>query len=379
MVTKVELSPEGPGRTFLPSVHGLRGISALLVYFFHIYDMSQKQGFFPSSAAWSIPIFKSGAHGVQIFFIISGFLIAGSIINHANAKRFLIDRCVRIYPVFLTIHLILFAVGPFIGYKVFSGISVVGWLKLFVENVLFLPGIFNLPLVQLNAWSLSYEALFYIIAVVTYVLASRAGRPYAWAFVCVVSAPLVWHYQGCIFFIMGVIVYFCRPIVALKIPRFASVPMLVLMLSILVLAAENPFLMYVAAIPGVVVFWCVMDGSCLLSQIAKTPVMVYFGTISYSFYLWHQVVMFPLKFFFAREAGRLGHGVAVLCFALCGFMGSVAVAHLSYKLLEVRVARVLKGALNSGKKSAEWPTLLSGKESNRIPEMDGGPQQEIVA
>jgi len=73
LAARVALSPEGPGRTFLPSGHGLRGLSALLVYFFHVYDMSRKQGVFPSSAAWSIPIFQCGAHGVQIFFMINGF------------------------------------------------------------------------------------------------------------------------------------------------------------------------------------------------------------------------------------------------------------------------------------------------------------------
>jgi peptidoglycan/LPS O-acetylase OafA/YrhL len=346
MTTKVALSPEGPGKSFLPAVHGLRGLSALMVYFFHVYDMTQKQGFFPASAAWSIPIFQAGSHGVQIFFMISGFLITGSIINHANPKRFLIDRCIRIYPVFLTIHLISFAVGPFLRYKVFAGITVGGWFKLFIENVLFLPGIFNLPLVQLNAWSLSYEALFYIIAVLTYMLALRAGKTVAWVFVCLVSAALLWQYPQCIFFITGVTVYFCRPLLALKIPKYLSIPALLAMLYVFYLAGERPLLVYAAAIPGWIMFWSVVDGACWLSKITKTRVMMYFGSISYSFYLWHEVVTFPLKFIFAREVGKLGQGMAVLCFGITGFVGSVIIAHLSYKLLEVGVAQSLKRILN---------------------------------
>jgi len=43
----------------------------------------------------------------------------------------------------------------------------------------------------------------------------------------------------------------------------------------------------------------------------------------------------------------MGQGFAVLCFGLCGFAGSIAVAHLSYKLLEVGVARAPKRAFNS--------------------------------
>ena len=225
------------------------------------------------------------------------FLITGSVLNHATARRFLIDRCIRIYPVFLTIHLLSFAVGPVIGYKVFSGISVGGWLRLFVENLLLLPGIFNLPLVQLNAWSLSYEALFYIVAALTYVLAVRTDRNWALAFACAASAVSLWHSPQCIFFLMGILVYFCRPIAALNIPGFVSIPMLLAMLWILLLAEGNSVLAYAAVLPGVVLFWSVVDGSCLLSQFTRTPVMMYFGAISYSFYLWSPVVTFPLKFF----------------------------------------------------------------------------------
>jgi peptidoglycan/LPS O-acetylase OafA/YrhL len=87
--------------------------------------------------------------------------------------------------------------------------------------------------------------------------------------------------------------------------------------------------------------------------------MVYFGTISYSFYLWQQVVTFPLKFVFARLAPRLGQGVAVLCFGLCAFAGITVISHLSYKLLEVRAARALKRAFNREERSVEQSPMLS--------------------
>jgi peptidoglycan/LPS O-acetylase OafA/YrhL len=345
MTTKAVLSPEGPGRKFNASVHGLRGLSALLVYFFHVYDMSRKQGFFPA-ASWSIPLFKCCAHGVQIFFIISGFLITGSLINHASPRRFLIDRWIRIYPVFLTIHLLSFAVGPFIGYKLFSGISATSWIRLFAENALLLPGIFNLPLVQLSAWTLSYEAAFYIVAAIAYVVASHAGKSYVGVFLVLVSAASLLYYSQSIFFIVGVVIYYFHSRVVVKLPRSLSLPMLLVMLASITLTTEKPFLMYFAAVPGLLMFWSVVGGSCLLSQIAETRPIMYMGTISYSFYLWHEVVMFPLKSFFAKEAGSMNDASAVLCFGVLGFAGTIVVAHLSYKLLEVRVAKALKRRLN---------------------------------
>ena len=110
-----------------------------------------------------------GRHGVELFFTISGYLISGSLVRHGKAKTFLIDRAVRIYPVFLVIHVIVFLTGPLIGYKWMVGLTPVQWTFDFISNALFLPGIFNLPLAQLSAWSLSYEALFYLITAAAFI------------------------------------------------------------------------------------------------------------------------------------------------------------------------------------------------------------------
>lgn len=61
---------------------------------------------------------------------------------------------------FITIHIIIFAVGPFIGYKWMDGIGFVDYVTNFVTNALLLPGIFPLPIAQIVAWSLSYELFF---------------------------------------------------------------------------------------------------------------------------------------------------------------------------------------------------------------------------
>ncbi len=337
-------SPEGPGRSFVPSIHGLRGLSALLVYFCHVWDISAKYGFLPVAIHWSLPLVLCGAHGVQLFFMISGFLITGSIINHANAKRFLIDRCIRIYPVFLVIHLLSFSVGPFLGYKVFSGITPYRWIVLFWQNLLFLPGIFAVPIVQPNAWSLSYEALFYLVAAFGYVLLKRTGRLYGLSSLCLISATILWFYPMFIFFLMGVCVFFFRNIRLPKVHRYIAPPALLLMFYFLAFADAHPLFIYAAAGPGLVAFWSIVSGSGLLARITTSRILLYFGTISYSFYLWHQLVTFPLKFFFARVTVSWGDGLAMFCFGTLGLVGTVVVSHLSYKLLETRLARKLKNA-----------------------------------
>jgi peptidoglycan/LPS O-acetylase OafA/YrhL len=345
--------------TFIAPIQGLRGLSALSVYFFHVYDMSRKQGFFPHSIAWASPIFKSGAHGVEIFFMISGFLITGSLINHADARRFLIDRCIRIYPVFLVIQAILFAAESLAGFKEFSGITVSGWFTLWIENSLFLPGIFDLPLVQLNAWSLSYEALFYLIAAATWVIAVRWGKMSARAFAGPVCVFMLWQYPVCIFFLIGIAVFLWGAVPRLRVPSLASVPLLVVTLYLLALSVEHPYLKFVAALPGLLAFCSVVRGTGALARLASTRTLMYFGSISYSFYLWHPVVTFPLKVIFAREADRLGQGLAMSLFGAFGFIGTIVIAHFSHEYLEVRASRLLKRPFMP-------VSLLSGYKSNKI-------------
>lgn len=85
-------------RKFNASVHGLRGLAALSVFVFHTIFQIQFTAPFPFALEATLGSLRSG---VQLFFMISGYLITGSIIRHANVRAFLLDRVARIYPVFL--------------------------------------------------------------------------------------------------------------------------------------------------------------------------------------------------------------------------------------------------------------------------------------
>jgi peptidoglycan/LPS O-acetylase OafA/YrhL len=68
----------------------LRGIAALLVVVFH-FTMHRPQ---------SELGFKYGITGVDLFFIISGFVIFMSINNVNSAKEFVVNRITRLYPTY---------------------------------------------------------------------------------------------------------------------------------------------------------------------------------------------------------------------------------------------------------------------------------------
>jgi peptidoglycan/LPS O-acetylase OafA/YrhL len=337
-------------------IHGLRGLSALAVFVYHVYGMGTLWNFWPDSFDPVAPVFAAGKHGVEIFFMISGYLITGSLIRHASARAFLADRAIRIYPVFMTIQLLVFGLGPIIHYKWLSGIAPGAWMLAFVENGLFLPGIFDFPLAQLNAWSLSYEAAFYLISAAAFVLARRTGFLFALAVALTGVIFAVHAYPRAAFFLPGVAIYFLtrrRNIVLPDWLRAMSLPAFLAVLAILTAAESQPISGYLALLPGFLFFLALVEGKCPFSRALRAPMFQYLGTISYSFYLWSPVVTYPMKLVIQRYLlGTMDRGLIVVLFAGFGLIGSLAVATLSYRILEARAGRALHKLVRS---SGEQP------------------------
>lgn len=351
-------------------IHGLRGFSALAVFIFHIYGMSTLLHFWPAILAPASRFFDAGRHGVEIFFIISGYLITASLIRHQSATKFLIDRCIRIYPVFLAIHLLVFVVGPIIGYKWMAGISAVHWSEAFVSNALFLPGIFNLPIAQMNAWSLSYEAAFYLFSASVFVLAGITRRWVVAIGVAVVLIPFFARFPIATFFGVGVIIFFLvrggRNVPTVF--RVLAIPGIVATLALLTLAERRPALALVGLVPAFIFFWSIVDGKCLLSAFLRLRWLQYLGTISYSFYLWSPVVTYPLKMTISRVFhGKINDLTMLALFAIIGSALALGVSHLSYRYLEERCGRMLRSRLHrSGNIEARSRTASSSSSTANI-------------
>src|SRR6516164_1060933 len=91
------------------SLEGLRGLAILLVFLCHYYDIiwrdlpSQSRAF----SKFGLLLVGAGGTGVDLFFVLSGFLIYGAVCSpRFNARRFIVRRAVRIYPAFLAVLLL---------------------------------------------------------------------------------------------------------------------------------------------------------------------------------------------------------------------------------------------------------------------------------
>jgi peptidoglycan/LPS O-acetylase OafA/YrhL len=157
-----------------------------------------------------------GGGAVCLLFCISGLLILQSLIKHNDWHVFAVNRIKRIYPLFIVLHIFSFTWGPIRGKAAWMasvGPKPLDWLYQFFTNLFLLPGVFPLTLVQQLAWSLSYEAAFYVVSCFIFVGVKKVtakqnlGYPMvalggAAAIALLVFHPFFW------FFLVGITTYF---------------------------------------------------------------------------------------------------------------------------------------------------------------------------
>jgi peptidoglycan/LPS O-acetylase OafA/YrhL len=134
----------------------LRAIAALLVVFFHCDFLNLKIGQF----------------GVDIFFVISGFII--SFILNKKQENFLVKRFIRVVPMyylFTILVIVVWAVYPEAFASVYISYSSV------IKSLLFIPYVVGNsgPILSLG-WSLNYEMFFYVTVGLFLILFKKPGK-----------------------------------------------------------------------------------------------------------------------------------------------------------------------------------------------------------
>lgn len=165
--------PPHPVRHF-PTLDGLRGAAVLLVFFHHCLWL-------PSTTVFDRAVgtvIETGWTGVDLFFVLSGFLITGILLDTRTSpgyfRNFICRRALRIFPLYLATLIVFFWIVPIaLGVlaphsRLQSRFAELGrdqvWYWLYLQNWYY---------VQLNAWpsaghlshtwSLAIEEQFYIV------------------------------------------------------------------------------------------------------------------------------------------------------------------------------------------------------------------------
>ncbi|CAM5762356.1 acyltransferase [Labrys miyagiensis] len=325
-------------------IDGMRALAIVPVLFFHLGS----------------EVLKGGYIGVDVFFVISGFLITGILQSEIQAGTFSLlnfyDRRIRrIFPALLAVLLVstILAVTLLLPPDILdfskSGLAA----ALFSSNFYFMSATdyFNVaadsnPL--LHTWSLAVEEQYYIVFPLLLWALGRAGRPWTLAVTIllalasfVLSVIFVRSHQVAAFYMAPTRAWelLVGALLALgAVPKIewawlrealAGLGLALIVAGCLVFYKNMPFPGERALVPCIgaaLLIHAGTSGSTVVGRILSLRPLVFIGLISYSLYLWH----WPIIIFFRIWSARpIGPGEGALLLAL-----SLAAAVLSWRFIE---------------------------------------------
>ena len=337
---------------YRPDIDGLRAVAVIPVVLFH-----------SKISLFGTPLFPGGFVGVDIFFVISGYLISNILLRDISRDRFSIlkfyeRRIRRIFPALFT--MLLFAACAawlvllpgangemdYFGTHLFGSAFFYSNYQFMFEKDYFSPAAENNPLLHL--WSLAVEEQFYIFFPVYLFLVSRYFREkLGLATIAILLVSLIYSIwlvradANAAFYssparawelmIGAVLAIFPRtgPMDQRLAQTLSATGLGLILYSILFFHEAMPFPGEAALLPCVGAALLIVTGQNNLTwagQLLSTNTFRYPGLISYSLYLWHWPVLVFYRFYAITEVTNLEIG---MLFALM-----TAAAWASWKYVE---------------------------------------------
>ncbi len=146
-------------------MEGLRGLAVLAVFFVHAHAFFGRYlGTYPRLFDISEYLGRVGNVGVDLFFVLSGFLIYGALVHkRVGYVTFLRRRMKRIYPTFLAVLVCYLALSILFPNESRIPTPTSAAVKYILENIAFLPGLCPITPIVTVAWSLSFEFAYYLV------------------------------------------------------------------------------------------------------------------------------------------------------------------------------------------------------------------------
>lgn len=334
-------------------IDGLRAIAVLLVIFNHI----------------GLSFFSGGYIGVDVFFVISGYLITLILTHDIQSKRFSIarfykKRVVRLAPAYFTV----LSIVSIIAWQVMLPGELTQYFDSVIYATLLMANIYmrnevgdyfsqsaeSIPLLHL--WSLGVEEQFYIFwPLLLWMFVAKVPRKYMWAVITTLIVTLLIYAQyeltksadkayysmlvRAFELLIGALIGFLPQ---LKLPKKIAQGLVWASLSVLFAAAtyfnkQTPFPGAMALIPCLTTALIIYLGQCSPSNnvLLSNRFSSWIGKISYPLYLWHWpiIVLFGI---YMRPLNAENQAVIVLL--------SIILAFLTYKLVEKPAKRFVMAA-----------------------------------
>lgn len=335
--------------SYLPKLDALRAIAALMVLAVHYLQTKN--------------IFSYGGNGVQIFFVISGFLITSILLSQKNSSlepkpkligSFIVKRALRLFPVY---YLFLFVL-LFLHLK--GGL----WLCdkgemwhyfTYTQNFLFIAKGTQSPLL-FHTWSLAVEEQFYLLwPMIIFLIPRKAEFPVLLSiffsgilakiyFINFYSCPGTIKGLTLLYFdtlgagaLLAYFIHYKKEAVLSFLEKYADIIFFIGLISsaTLTMAAVNDafFLpLTIMIMATALVYIAAHKEKSVLDPILKLGILSRIGKISYGLYLFHKPVPFFFNYIYAKTGFPLIQNWVVLAFIY--FAIALLIATLSYRFFE---------------------------------------------
>lgn len=152
---------------FLPALTGFRAIAAWMIFVYHFFPFQNEN--YPQISKTIV----DGFHiGVDLFFVLSGFLISYRYFDKIkiNFGQYMVNRFSRIYPMFFIITTLAYLNSLFIRQDTYTNLGTELFLNYTLTKALFYD--YHLTGVK-QAWTLTLEEMFYLMAPFLFILVRK--------------------------------------------------------------------------------------------------------------------------------------------------------------------------------------------------------------
>ncbi len=339
-------------------IDALRGLAALIVVWLHVSEVFITLPTIKAQGTLLFDIAKTlnfGRLGVLVFFVISGFVIPSSLTGEKliGLKKFVIRRFFRLFPAY--------------WFSILLALPSVWWLwgrdistHLVLSNLTMLPVVFNSEQILGLYWTLETELAFYVLCTVLFI-------------VNLLHKPLALFFTSC----LGICIFIAFAANLLPRPAIAQWTLMPLHLAVMfwgaiirrvyddntlrvtlikqhcpvwvfIVLLECAFLSY--AVASGINYFKTGDTRSLHEAVAYPiatlgflltafvlPIthrfVIWLGTISYSLYLLHPVVFYPLRWYAEKMPTNYAHYHLSIYILVCVTL-SILLAWFGYTVIE---------------------------------------------
>ena len=367
----------------IPVLDGIRAYAILMVCLVHFFQVDEL-GLYSSHKYIGIFLFKFsniGLKGVELFFILSGFLITGILVDSKKSNKyfrsFYARRFIRIFPLYYLVLAISFLVLPHLLDIDDAGKHVINnqfWLWTYTSNISHFLGFSSDWDTSLNFpsfghfWSLCVEEHFYIFwPLVIYLVKEKFLKTTMWLIVALSSFSVIWIYIYPNYLpILGWTTIKCSGILSLggllaleykNKPNWDQISMLAkkLVLPFFLLFVLSHFIprrydifpvvtYFTSIIAFLLVLIVALNNNKITNKCFNRKWLYFIGKISYGIYIYHGMLRPYFKtYLYNNIIVEIDDSIiATILYTILATSISIFIAWVSWELIEKPILRLKK-------------------------------------